>query len=128
MNFMKKTLLFILLSVPAIAQKFTPKEITAWQEKAKHVTIIRDNWGIPHVYGKTDADAVFGMLYAQCENDFERVERNYINTSARQAEAEGESFLYHDLRVRLFTDTTRAIVVFQGSPLWLKNICQAFAD
>jgi acyl-homoserine lactone acylase PvdQ len=46
--------------------------------KATQVTIIRDNWGIPHVYGKTDADAVFGMLYAQCEDDFLRIEMNYI--------------------------------------------------
>ena len=125
---MMKILFFILLSISAIAQKFTPKEATAWRQQAQRITIIRDSWGIPHVYGKTDADAVFGMLYAQCENDFERVERNYISCTARLAEVEGESFLYHDLRQRLFMDTTSAITRFQESPTWLKKICLAFAD
>jgi acyl-homoserine-lactone acylase len=124
----KKILFFIFLSGPTLAQPFTQTEITAWQAQAAHVTIIRDTWGVPHVYGQSDADAVFGMLYAQCEDDFERVERNYINTSGRQAEAEGEAFLFHDLRMRLFIDTTQAIKVYQQSEPWMKKLCQAFAD
>jgi acyl-homoserine-lactone acylase len=47
------------------------------------ITIIRDDWGIAHIYGKTDADAVFGMEYAQAEDDFNRVETNYINAMGR---------------------------------------------
>ena len=50
--------------------------------------------GHPHIYGKTDADAVFGMMYAQAEDDFNRVETNYINAMGRLAEAEGESAIY----------------------------------
>ncbi len=125
---MKKILFLLLLSAPAFAQKFTKEEITRWQTQAKQVSIIRDTWGIPHVYGKTDADAVFGFLYAQCEDDFERVEMNYITATARLAEVEGESKLYHDLRTRLFYDTLQAISIYKESPAWLKRLCDGFAD
>lgn len=125
---MKKILLLLLLSAPAFAQKFTKEEITRWQNLSKQVTIIRDTWGIPHVYGKTDADAVFGFLFAQCEDDFNRVEMNYITATARLAEVEGESKLYHDLRTRLFYDTLQAISIYKESPAWLKRLCDGFAD
>ena len=62
-----------------------------WEKQAAGITIIRDDWGIAHIHGKTDADAVFGMIYAQAEDDFNRVETNYINSMGRLAEAEGES-------------------------------------
>ena len=78
-------------------QKFTATEISTWKQQAQNVTIIRDNWGIPHIYGKTDADAVFGLLYAQCEDDFPRVEANYIEKLGRQAEVKGSRALYEDL-------------------------------
>src|SRR5256885_1127500 len=73
-------------------------DLARWQRRAQGVTIIRDDWGIAHVYGKTDADAVFGMEYAQAEDDFNRIETNYLNSLGRLAEAEGESALYQDLR------------------------------
>ncbi len=76
----------------------------ALEEQARNITIVRDDWGIAHVYGKTDADAVFGMIYAQAEDDFNRVETNYINAMGRLAEAEGESKIYQDLRMKLFID------------------------
>ena len=75
--------------------------------EARNVTIIRDDWGIPHVYGKTDADAVFGVMYAQAEDDFNRVETNFINSMGRLAEAEGEKEIYRDLRMKLFIDPDR---------------------
>jgi acyl-homoserine-lactone acylase len=75
-----------------------------WLTQAAQVTIIRDNWGIPHVHGKTDANAVFGMIYAQAEDDFSRIERNYLVTLGRLAEAEGEGSIFQDLRYRLFLD------------------------
>jgi len=79
-------------------------EASRWKEQARNVTIIRDDWGIAHVYGKTDADAVFGMIYAQAEDDFNRVETNYLNAMGRLAEAEGESKIYQDLRMKLFIE------------------------
>jgi acyl-homoserine lactone acylase PvdQ len=87
---MNKLLLLFLIPFQLSAQVFTNEEISRWEKQAKQVTIIRDNWGIPHVYGKTDADAVFGLLYAQCEDDFKRVEMNYIEKLGRMSEVKGE--------------------------------------
>jgi len=99
-----------------------------WSKHAVNTEIIRDDFGVPHVYGKTDADAVFGMLYAQCEDDFNRVEHNYIWAIGRLAEVEGESALYSDLRARLFMTKVEAIEKYESSPEWLKELCVAFAD
>ena len=90
----KKFLLLFILPIQLLAQPVSKQEISKWQQQATKVTIIRDNWGIPHIYGKTDADAVFGLLYAQCEDDFKRVEMNYIEKLGRMAEVKGESELY----------------------------------
>ena len=90
--------------------------------------IIRDDRGIAHVYGKTDADAVFGMEYAQAEDDFNRVETNYLNSLGRLAEAEGESMLFQDLRQRLFIDPDSLRAEYRTSPPWLKRLMDAFAD
>ncbi|MDZ4714217.1 MAG: penicillin acylase family protein [Cytophagales bacterium] len=125
---MSKLLLFLLLPTALIAQKFTPEEITRWEAQAKQVTITRDVWGVPHIAGRTDADAVFGMMYTQCEDDFARVERNYLTATARRAEADGEAFIYHDLRMRLFLDSAKAISLYSTAPPWMKKVCQAFAD
>ncbi len=95
---------------------------------ARRVTIVRDRWGIPHVYGKTDADTVFGLLYAQAEDDFRRVELNYINAMGRLAEVRGESELYRDLRMKLFIDPDNLKAQYAASPAWLKQLMQAFAD
>ncbi len=106
----------------------TTSEVASWEKQAEGITIMRDNWGIPHIYGKTDADAVFGLLYAQCGDDFNRVEVNYINAMGRMAEVEGEKSLYADLRMHLFIDTTEAKLIYNQSPEWLKKLCVAFAD
>lgn len=96
--------------------------------RAANVEIIRDDFGVPHIYGKTDADAVFGLLYAQCEDDFNRVEQNYIWATGRLAEVEGESALYSDLRANLYMTEEEAKVAFAESPAWLQELCVAFAD
>ncbi|QNH61442.1 penicillin acylase family protein [Hymenobacter sediminicola] len=122
------TLGFLLVAISAQAQVFSPAEIARWQQQAQQVTITRDTWGVPHVQGKTDADAVFGLLYAQCEDDFARVEMNYLDAIGRLAEVEGESVIYHDLRARLFLDSTQAISLYKKSPAWMKQLLNAFAD
>ena len=99
-----------------------------WKQQARNVTIVRDDWGIAHVYGKTDADAVFGMEYAQAEDDFNRVETNYINAMGRLAEAEGESRIYQDLRMKLFIDPVELKKEYAASPPWLQKLMNAFAD
>ncbi len=103
-------------------------DVTRWENEAKRVTIIRDNWGIAHVYGNTDADAVFGMEYAQAEDDFNRVETNYINALGRLAEDEGESRIYQDLRMKLFIDPEALKDEYAQSPDWLVALMNAFAD
>lgn len=125
---LKKLWLLTLLPWQLSAQPFTSKEINSWQQQAKKVTIIRDNWGIPHIYGKTDADAVFGLLYAQCEDDFARVEMNYIEKLGRLSEVKGEKELYNDLLIRMIIDSTAAIKDFKSSPLWLQKLMNAYAD
>ena len=104
------------------------RDVNRWEQQAQHVTIIRDDWGIAHVYGKTDADAVFGMEYAQAEDDFNRVETNYLNALGWLAQAEGESAIYQDLRERLFIDPDSLRTLYAGSPDWLQRLMNAFAD
>ena len=118
----------LLLAVPLQAQRPRPADVARWERQAQRVTIIRDDWGIAHVYGKTDADAVFGMEYAQAEDDFNRIETNYLNSLGRLAEAEGSSALFTDLRQRLFIDPDSLRAEYRASPPWLKRLMDAFAD
>ena len=132
-QFLKYPLQFFLfiLFLTACSQKSqvaSSSEVTKWEEQAARVTIIRDDFGVPHVYGKSDADAVFGLLYAQCEDDFNRVEQNYLWATGRLAEVEGEEMLYSDLRAMLYMSKEEAIEKYEQSPEWLKQLCQAFAD
>ena len=106
----------------------SPQEVAGWERRAQNVTIVRDDWGIPHVYGKTDADVVFGLLYAQAEDDFNRIETNYINAMGRLAEAEGEAALYQDLRMKLFIHPDSMRERYEASPEWLRHLMDAFAD
>lgn len=116
--------LFLFLSCAAPQ---ADSEVQSWEAQAERVTIYRDAFGVPHIYGKSDADAVFGLLYAQCEDDFNRVERNYIWAIGRLAEVEGEEALYSDLRARMFMSREEAIEKYENSPEWLKELCDAYA-
>ncbi len=98
------------------------------QARARNVEIIRDDYGVAHIYGKSDADAVFGLLYAQAEDDFPRVERNYIWALGRLAEVDGEQALFSDLRARLYMTEIEARQAYASAPDWLKTLCIAFAD
>src|SRR5687768_10257820 len=88
---MKKLVLVLafVFAFSAAPQAGQNPDLKRWEQRARNVTITRDDWGIAHVYGKTDADAVFGAIYAQAEDDFNRVETNYLNSMGRLAEAEG---------------------------------------
>jgi acyl-homoserine-lactone acylase len=107
---------------------FTPTELARMKSTARRVTIMRDKWGIPHVFGKTDADAVFGMLFAQAEDDFNRVELNYINALGRLAEVEGEQEIWRDLRMKLYIDPADMKATYAASPAWLRKLMDAYAD
>jgi acyl-homoserine-lactone acylase len=112
----------------ALVQAGELSETARFEREARNVTIVRDNWGVAHIYGKTDADAVFGTMYAQAEDDFNRVETNYVNAMGRLAEAEGESRIYLDLRMKLFIDPDELKKEYAASPLWLQKLMNAFAD
>lgn len=99
-----------------------------WQAHARSVTITRDDWGIAHVRGETDANAVFGMIYAQAEDDFNRIETNYLTNLGRLAEAEGERAIWSDLRMRLFLDHDDLRRRYAASPPWLQRLMVAWAD
>jgi acyl-homoserine-lactone acylase len=121
------TLTFLASSAELLRASEKP-ELERWNQEAENVTITRDDWGIAHIHGKTDADAVFGMEYSQAEDDFNRVETNYINAMGRLAEAEGESKIYLDLRMKLFIDSSVLKTQYATSPPWLKSLMDAFAD
>jgi acyl-homoserine lactone acylase PvdQ len=130
---MKKLFLIFVFTLIAASTTFASQvvknlEAARWEQEARNVTITRDDWGIAHVYGKTDADAVFGMIYAQAEDDFNRVETNYINAMGRLSEAEGEAKIYQDLRMKLFIDSDELKKQYAASPEWLKKLMNAFAD
>lgn len=125
---MKLVYLLLLLGIFGCKNEKSLSETERWQVQADNVTIIRDDFGVPHIYGKTDADAVFGLLYAQCEDDFNRIEQNYIWATGRLAEVEGEEALYSDLRAKLFMTEEEAVANYEKSPEWLKKLCIAFAD
>ena len=114
-------------AAPPPAPAVSP-EMTAWQQRAAGVTIVRDDWGIPHVTGKTDADAIFGLMYAQAEDDFNRVETNFINSQGRLAEAEGEKEIFRDLRMKLFIDPEDMKAQYARAPQWLQALMDAWAD
>lgn len=125
---MKKGILTLLLVCVACAPQETNVEVAAWEAQAQSVTIIRDDWGIPHIYGETDADAVFGMIYAQAEDDFNRIEVNFLNSQGRLAEAEGEDEIWRDLRMKLFIDPADMQTQYDASPQWLKDLMDAWAS
>ncbi|HEX4595505.1 MAG TPA: acylase [Bryobacteraceae bacterium] len=130
-NKLQLTKLVLVLATASASFAFAPAkgpESARWDQEARNVTVIRDDWGIAHVYGKTDADAVFGMIYTQAEDDFNRVEMNYINGMGRLAEAEGESKIYLDLRQKLFIDPSELKKQYAASPPWLQSLTNAFAD
>jgi acyl-homoserine lactone acylase PvdQ len=125
---MKKLLLLIFFPSLLFGQKLTKEEIKRYEAQAKQVEIIRDHFGVPHVYGKTDADAVFGLLYAQCEDDFKRVELNYVEKLGRLAELNGAKDIYNDLQIRLLVDSTDAIADYAKAEPWMKKLLNAYAD
>jgi acyl-homoserine-lactone acylase len=126
MRIFLRLLPLLLLAAPAAAQP--NGDMARWRAEAARVTIVRDDWGIAHVRGKTDADAVFGMIYAQAEDDFNRIEANYLTAMGRTAEAEGEQAIWADLRARLYMQPEKMKAEYAASPAWLKRLMDAWAD
>jgi acyl-homoserine-lactone acylase len=122
--------LLALLSVVALAGSpaLAADDLSRLKARAARIEIVRDDWGIAHIHGKTDADAVFGMAYTQAEDDFNRVETNYITALGRTAEADGETAIWSDLRQKLFIDPVVLKADYARSPAWLKALMNGWAD
>ncbi|MEP6612565.1 MAG: penicillin acylase family protein [Mucilaginibacter sp.] len=127
---MKKKLFIALMLSPmlCLAQKYSSTEIKRFKQQAAAVTIMRDNWGVPHIYGKTDANAVFGLMYTECEDNFKGIEQNYLYQLGRQTEAEGSKELYTDVQLQLIADTADAIKDYKAATPWFRKLMDAFAD
>jgi acyl-homoserine-lactone acylase len=106
----------------------SPPDLSRWRAEAARVTITRDDWGIAHVHGKSDADAVFGMIYAQAEDDFARIEANYLTNLGRTAEADGEKAIWQDLRARLYVSDSELRADYARSPAPMRRLMDAWAD
>jgi acyl-homoserine-lactone acylase len=124
---MRSLILLVLLAACATAPQ-PVTELDRWQAQSSRGTITPDDWGIAHVRGKSDADAVFGMIYAQAEDDFNRVETNYLTALGRTAEAEGEKAIWADLRARLYMDPDDLRARYAASPPWLRRLMDSWAD
>jgi acyl-homoserine-lactone acylase len=106
----------------------SPPELARLRAEASRITIARDDWGIAHVHGKSDADAVFGMIYAQAEDDFPRIEANYLTNLGRTAEAEGDKAIWQDLRARLYVGPAELKADYARSPPAMRKLMDAWAD
>ena len=125
----RRAALLLALAAGGCAAGTAPGGETArWEARARNVTITRDDWGIPHIRGKSDGDAVFGLIYAQAEDDFNRVETNYLNSMGRLAEAEGAAAIWRDLRMKLFIDPADMRAKYAASPAWLQALMRGWAD
>jgi len=125
---MHKTAVTALAPLLSLLTAASPPELARWRGEASQVTITRDDWGIAHVHGKSDADAVFGMIYAQAEDDFPRIEANYLTNLGRAAEADGEKAIWLDLRARLYVSDNELKADYARSPANMRRLMDAWAD
>jgi len=130
LNYFWRTTILLALTTSGIgaSARPAPAEAARWQREAATVTIARDQWGIAHVHGRTDANAVFGAVYAQAEDDFPRIEANYLTALGRTAEVEGEGAIWADLRQHMFVDPADLRAKYAASPVWLGALMNAWAD
>lgn len=89
-SFLLPLLLLGLFCTDAAAQSF-PRD----------VEIVRDRWGVPHIFGKTDADAAYGLAWATCEDDFETVQRLLLAVRSRLGEVDGKDGAMLDMMGRI---------------------------
>lgn len=92
---------------------------------AKSVKIYRDQWGVPHIDGPTDASVIFAFAYAQCEDYFWQVEDSCILALGRYAEAHGQKELQRDMLHRSFEIARRAQEDYPKQDAETKSMCEA---
>src|ERR1043166_4058363 len=111
----------------AVALCLAPLGLVAQTDLASRVTIYRDTYGIPHVFGETDAATTFGFAYAQAEDNFWRIEDNYIRALGRRAGVEGERGLTNDRRNRALEIPRLARAEYGRLPQHMRALLDGFA-
>src|ERR1041385_8849067 len=94
---------------------------------AHNVTIYRDSYGVPHVFGRTDASTAFGFAYAQAEDNFWRVEENFINGLGRASEVYREKSLDEDRLNHALEIPRLAREEYARLDGHMRSLCDAFA-
>ena len=97
------------------------------QDLRSRVTIYRDTYGIPHVFGETDAATMFGFAYAQAEDNFWRIEDNYLSALGRRAEVEGEDGVESDRRNHALGIAGLAREEYRRLPTKMRTLLDGFA-
>jgi acyl-homoserine-lactone acylase len=69
---------------------------------AAHVSIVRDSFGVPHIYGKTDADAAYGLAWAHCEDAFKLIQNQLLAARGRLGEVKGKKGAIFDYIYNFF--------------------------
>ncbi len=121
------TPLLILTFWPSFSSESPDSPPNAERSQSTQVTIFRDEWGIPHIYGPTDASVVFGAAYAQAEDNWWQVEDNFVRAIGRGAELYGEGALLDDYLVRGLEIARRSIDEYEHAPEQLRVLYDAYA-
>lgn len=90
-------------------------------------TIYRDTWGVPHIYGPTDASVVFGLAYAQAEDNFAHLQDNFLRALGRAAEVHGEGSLQDDQIARALEIPRLAREEYERSSPRMRALYDAYA-
>jgi len=117
----------LLLTILVVLCFCHAQAIAGPEELARTVTIYRDTYGVPHVFGRTDASTVFGFAYAQAEDNFWRVEENFINALGRASELYGEKSLNEDRLNRALEIPRLAREEYGRLDPHMRSLCDAFA-
>jgi penicillin amidase len=95
--------------------------------QSQNVTIYRDQWGVPHIVGKTDGDTAFGMGYAQAEDNFDQLEMGFIIGTGRSAEVLGEAGLLADWVVHSFENNELSKRDYENATPDVKAVLDGYA-
>ncbi|HEV2689850.1 MAG TPA: penicillin acylase family protein, partial [Bryobacteraceae bacterium] len=94
--------------------------------RAEEVEIIRDEFGVPHIFATTPAGAAFGSGYAQAQDRLEELLKNYRKAEGTMTEAFGEEWFRHDYRQRMWGHRRVAEENYPKLPAHLRAICEAY--
>ncbi len=83
-------LLAMLLSSFSISNLWSQSNLTFSKINPEHIEIVRDQWGVPHIYGKTDADAAYGLAWANAEDNFAVMQESLLAINGKLGSVKGK--------------------------------------